>query len=113
MTHSPDFGAESRRWSAPKVGADRISSPVGADRRRKSTEEYANEPAPVGSDRRQIGMTHSPEIGADFRRRLSAPKSGLCVIGLTYVTPTVQPCYQGTLGQIHRLRRSVFFSFGK
>jgi len=36
----------------------------------------------------QIGdvkpMTHSPEIGAD-RHRLSAPKSGLCVIGFRSV----------------------------
>jgi len=42
-------------------------------------------------------MTHSPEIGADFRRRLSAPKSGLCVIGLSkgdeYPTITLHGVY--------------------
>jgi len=30
----------------------------------------------------QIGMTHSPEVVADFRRQLSVLKSGLCVISL-------------------------------
>jgi len=33
----------------------------------------------------QIGMTHSPEVGADFWRQVSAPKSGLCVISLSEV----------------------------
>jgi len=73
MTHSPDFGAETRRRSAPKIGA--VSGTK--NRRRKSTERIRNRQAPVGSDRRQIGMTHSPEnrrrlsapIGAEFRRR--------------------------------------------
>jgi len=56
MTHSPDFGAETRyEKSAPKINR-----------------RIRNRPAPVGSDRRQIGMIHSPEN----RRRFSAPSFG-------------------------------------
>ena len=68
MTHSPDFGAESRRRSAPKINA--VSGTK--NRRRKSTERIRNQSAPVGSDRRQIGMTHSAEIWGEFKAGLGA-----------------------------------------
>jgi len=77
MTHSPDFGAESRRQSAPKIGA--VSGTK--NRRRKSTERIRNRSAPVGSDRHRSVWHTVQKIGTDFRRRLSAPKSGLCVMG--------------------------------
>jgi len=44
-----------------------------------------NQPAPESGTRKiwyQIGMTHSPEVGANFQRRVSAPISGMCVISL-------------------------------
>ena len=68
MTHSPDFGAETRRRSAPKIGADFWYEKSAPKINRKNTQ-------PTGAGRSRpapVGMTHSPEN----RRRFSAPSFG-------------------------------------
>jgi len=79
MTHSPDFGAESRRrksapifWTVCHTDRRR-SDPTGADRLHILSVDFR---------RRFFVPDTAPIFGAD-RRRLSAPKSGLCVIGFT------------------------------
>jgi len=86
MTHSPDFGAETRRRKLAPIfwtGCHIDLAPVGADWRRSVAYSSVD-------FRRRFFV---PEIGAD-RRRVSAPKSGLCVVGFIFQLPP-KPADQG------------------
>ena len=57
MTHSPDFGAETRRRSAPKINR-RIRNRSGAGRLRPAPDRYDTQ-----------SRKSAPIFGAEFRRR--------------------------------------------
>jgi len=94
MTHSPDLGAESRRQITPVVGVTWTCSSNPNHWGYLDTMSKFNLPFCHNTRSHRPCVWLPISVDADFWRRLSAPKCGLCVMGFRHTLhrPVVYLC---------------------